>query len=259
MKNLFIILCIGILFIASCKKKETNNTPIAIQTPTCYLQAMYRNDGTKIRYTYDSIGRIKMVANVDPSALYDSLRIDSISYNSNGTVTRYSYDNGYEYLNFKYNTDGTLAENNYYDFSGAFESKVIYTYNSSKKISKVSYPNPVNNLYLIGIRYDSRGNVSSVIEYDTSNAVTDSTIYEYDNNPGIYKNIDVDIRIALYDISTWGPDNVTKATAYSKTGVITRTDTYAYQTNGGQITNLNYSSTSKGFPGYSKTFTYSCH
>ncbi len=259
MKKILSLFFLGFAILFSCKKKESTTTSNITQTPTCYLQSMYRNDGTKIRYTYDSIERIKVIANVDPSALYDSLRIDSISYNNIGMVSRYSYDNGYEFLKFKYNADGTLAENNYYDFSGAFQSTVIYTYNSSKKITKISYPDPVNNLYLIGIRYDSRGNVSSVIDYDTSNVVTDSTVYEYDNNAIVYKNIDVNIRIALYDISTWGPDNVTKAITYSKTGTISRTDTYTYQTNGGQITKLNYSSTSNGYPGYNKTFTYSCH
>ena len=264
MKKTFIFLLLGVTIFSACKKKDStaNSTP----EPTCNLLSVNKDDGTKTRYTYDTKGRLIGVANVDPSSGYDSLTLDSVSYGTNGKVVLYSFYNAYgvmdQYITFRYNSDGTLAENDDYDLYGFMQNYVTYTYNSAKRIIRLAYPSGSNNLYVVALRYDSRGNVSSVIDYDVNNAVTDSTNYKYDYNTNIYKNIDANIRAAIYpnyDYTAWGPDNVIEAAVYTNQGTISHSDTYTYQTNGGQITKLIYSSTSKAFPGYNKTFTYNCH
>jgi len=174
-----------LIFIAGCKKGNTDNTLQSVYLP--HSRKIYVN-GTlsdSITYKYDASNRILETVSLSGTD-------DKYIYDSNGILTEYdSY------------TNGTLSSKDTYTYSSNSNQMTYTTFNSNgtilttinipitldgnQRVVKTDYGSNNYDLYT----YDALGNQATVAQYHSTNTTVPYYLYTntYDTNKGVFLNV----------------------------------------------------------------------
>ena len=262
MKKSALLLFLSLSFVFGCKKKDTTtSTSAANPVPDCQV-ASNDNPFSSYQFVYNSNNLI--------DSFSDYYYWTKLIYNTNGQIiNRIDRDSG-----------GNIIKNNYsfvYDGNGALSqyrsSSLInsYFYNSKsqliKEFSKIKNSATDTNTIFYLLRYDSKGNLSSIVTSDsTTNILIDSTVYEYDEYRNPFTNFNK-VLIILNDLdlsdysrfSGLSTNNIVTAKAYNRGGGITNIITYDYEYNSMKFPIKAIITLPNSNQTFNQSFTYNCH
>ena len=277
MRNIFLLLTLGVLMFWACSKKDAPSSPASTtsttstssttsttsttstSSKTCYLLTAKTGSITKT-YVYDAQNKLVALHHGTAIVIYH----DSVLY-TGSQASQYD-DNepslSSRNLTFAYNTDGTLASLTYYNALFSSDGESAYTYNSSKQVSLQTFTDndTAANSFTEAYQYDANGNVVTAVR-KMAGITKDSVVLQYDSKNAIYQNLGAALKTVILKYWNWGSNNPTKIVTYDSKGNILSTDnyTYTYDVSDNNVSTLSFSGNSSGSNvTYSTTYTYNC-
>lgn len=196
-KTGIISLTIGIIFIFSCKKSETDLNIIpfdqGVKENNCIILQHLKSDGTRFDYTYKN----NLITNISGFIDFDSFvyngNVLKEAVNSNDKNYKVLYEFDKKELVQKITFEGTDSQNK------PFVYPSVFTYNSSNRIELINLHLPIfKEKIQAKFTYDQVGNIKdiSVLENGTWNTLLENTSFDDKNSP--YKNQRIGKWISYY-------------------------------------------------------------
>jgi len=220
------LLTMGVLFITSCKKDNTN--PSATNHQLIKVSADARNFS---EYAYNSDGLLGKIISSN-SNYSDTI---TLSYNANKQVQSFLYGGNIFKYTYDANNQFTKIEVHVNSAQGDIEGYTTYTWQSGKIIEAKSFINYVNGNTpdtKVTMAYNTNGDLVTQTEYywdivDNAYKLRTTTTYEYDDkkNPNAIAS---QVTPLFLTMSYSGAHNVANETVKNEQNIVIEKYAYSY-------------------------------
>jgi hypothetical protein len=194
-RYLYIVVSVILIIFISCQK-ELSEIQLEINKCRIVMGHYYGGGGMydSAQFIYNDQGKLVKWINMDGHYDY--------RYSGNNIITRIYTENGGQlwYVDSaRYNSDNTVAEMVFYDFSGTYSpdtlhNKLIFQYQAGRvtNLQNIEYFDagfgPETDTTFTTLTWNSAGNIEKIRFVSNGYwAVDDSVSYQYDTNPNYFK------------------------------------------------------------------------
>ncbi|NDK54671.1 hypothetical protein [Pontibacter fetidus] len=158
--KLLSLFAVAALTFTACGDKDDDAQPNANLTP-CKITAVSDDEGSSTAFSYNTAGYITSITQVEIDGEEEYEYTTNYTYDSSNKLVKEEFtENGevYGYITYEYSNGMVSKSKEYYD--GELSYTATFTYDGSKRLSKITEVTSDEEEYSMTFAYNSAGNVT---------------------------------------------------------------------------------------------------